>query len=298
VTLASGPVLGSAATGGSGLPADQTAHAASPELAAAALSLPRGSVWAAQVGAVRSGDFVLLVAGMPFEIAGAPPAGKGGSLMVRVVDDTGLPVFDVLANEAPHAQNIALRSLLAHLLHRALAGDAASPPSAAVLEAASPSSRDIAAALQHGAHDRLTRPTPDLTHYLETGVLRLDVQVAPSEPPPGWRVEIHDTHQDGQEQEDAVTAMVFVDLPDTGPVEARLALSAGRLRVHFVVGSDEVREHLLGQAGELTAALVSAGFSGVELAAQADPGRLARDRATNEVPRDTPRAGGLLDIRA
>jgi Flagellar hook-length control protein FliK len=124
------------------------------------------------------------------------------------------------------------------------------------------------------------------------------VHVAPGEPPLPWRVEIRDAPDHDERQEEAVTATVFVDLPDTGPVEARLALAAGRLRVHFVVASDEVREQLLAHADELTAALSSAGFTGVELAAHADPGRLARDRATDEVPRDRPRAGGLLDIRA
>ncbi len=299
MTLASGPVLGSAATGGSGLPADQTSHASAPDLTSAALSLPRGSIWAAQVGAVRAGDFVLLVAGMPFDIAGAPPSGEGGTLMVRVVDDSTPPVFEVLAREAPHAQNRALRSLLAQLLHRAVTtGPAGQLGSASTLAAASPSAGDIAAALRHGAHDRLTSPTPDLTHYLETGVLRLDLRIAPGAAPPRWRVEIHDADRDHEHPEEAVAATVFVDLPDTGPVEARLALAAGRLRVHFVVGCDEVRDRLLAHAGELTAALSSLGFSGVELAAHADFDRLARDRATDEVPLETPRAGGLLDIRA
>jgi hypothetical protein len=161
-----------------------------------------------------------------------------------------------------------------------------------------PSSHAIAAVLQQGAHDQLTRPTPDLTHYLESGVLRLDLHVADGAASTHWRVEIHDTHDDDERREEALTAPVFVDLPDTGMVAARLSLSAGRLRVHFVVGSDDIRERLLKQAGELASALATAGFSRVELAAHADPGRLARDRATDEVPRETPRAGGLLDIRA
>ena len=146
----------------SGRLADRASYAASPDLTAPGVTLPRGSVWAAQVGVVRPDAFVLLVAGMPFDIPGAPP----------------------------------------------------------------------------------------------------------------------------------------VDLPDTGPAEPRLSFSAGRLSVHVVVGSDEIRERLLRQAGELTPALATAGFSGVELAAYADPGRLVRDRATDDVPREAPRAGCLPDIRA
>jgi hypothetical protein len=268
-------------------------------MTAPGVTLPRGSVWAAQVGVVGPDAFVLLVAGMPFDIPGAPPAAEGGTLTVRVLDDATPPVFEVLAREMPHAQNTALRSLLAHLLRRALTRDGVGQPGPAErLEVDTPSPRAIAAALQQGAHDQLTRPTQDLTHYLETGVLRLDLHVADGAASARWRVEIHDTHDDDERREDAITATVFVDLPDTGPVEARLSLSAGRLRVHFVVGGDEIRERLLGHAGELTSALATAGFSGVELAAHADPGRLARDRATDEVPREAPRAGGLLDIRA
>ena len=299
MTLASGPVLGSAATGGSGLPADQASYAASPDVTAPGVTLPRGSVWAAQVGVVRPDTFVLLVAGMPFDIPGAPPAAEGGALTVRVIDEATPPVFEVLAREIPHAQNTALRSLLAHLLRRALSREAVVHAGmAGRLEVDTPSSNAIAAALQQGAHEQLTRPTQHLTHYLETGVLRLDLHVADGAACPPSRVEIHDTYDDDQRRQEALTATVFVDLPDTGPIEARLSLSAGRLSVHFVVGSDEIRERLLGQAHKLTAALATTGFSGVELAAHADPGRLARDRATEEVPREAPRAGGLLDIRA
>jgi hypothetical protein len=241
---------------------------------------------------------VLLVAGMPFDIAGEPPAKQGGTLMVRVVEDTTPPLFEVLARE-PQAQNAALRSLLALLLRRAPTNDHAGRPGQALaLQAASSMPGAIAGALREGAHDQLTRPTQDLTRYLETGVLRLDLHVPPSETTARWQVEIHDPPDGGGQADRPVTATVFVDLPATGPVEARLTLSAGRLQVHFVVDSDEVREHLLDQSGALTAALSSAGFSGVEMAAHADPARLARDRVTDEIPREAPRAGGLLDIRA
>jgi len=298
VTLGSGSVLGTSATGGSGLPADQTTHAASADLAATSVTLPRGSIWAAQVGEVRPHDFVLLVAGMPFDVDGEPPATQGGTLLVRVVEDTTPPLFEVLARE-PQAQNAALRSLLAQLLRRAPTSDHAGRAGAAnTLQAASSSPSAIASALQQGAHDQLTRPTQDLTRYLETGALRLDLHVPPCETSTRWHVEIHDPSNIADQKDKPVAATVFVDLPVTGPVEARLTLSASRLRVHFIVDSDDVREHLLAQAEVLTAALSSAGFSGVELAAHADPARLARDRVTDEVPREAPRAGGLLDIRA
>ena len=51
--LGSGSVLGMSATGCLGLPADQTAHAAPADLAATSITLPRGTIWAAQVGDVR-----------------------------------------------------------------------------------------------------------------------------------------------------------------------------------------------------------------------------------------------------
>jgi hypothetical protein len=295
--LASGPVLGTSASGGSGLPADQAAPAP-PEPATAQIAFPRGSIWAAQVGRVRPDEFVLLVAGMPFDVAGAPPSGEGGTLMVRVVDDGTPPLFEMLAREMPHAQNAALRSLLAHLLRRALATEGRSAGANTRLDAASSSAGAIATALRQGVHDQLARPTPDLAHYLETGLVRLDLRLDSGHGPTHCRVEVHDAQDDPERQEDTVTATVFVDLPATGSVEARLTLSAGRLRVHFVVESDDVRERLLDCAGELISALSSAGFHGVDLAAQADAARLARDRATDEVPRESRRAGGLLDIRA
>ena len=159
--------------------------------------------------------------------------------MVRVVEDTTPPLFEVLA-KGPRAQNATLRSLLAHMLRRAATSDTAGRTGAAnALQAASSSSSVIASALQNGAHDQLTRPTQDLTRFLETGALRLDLQVAPSQA--RWQVEIHDPPSNAGDTDRPVTATVFVDLPVTGPVEVRLALSAGRLRVHFVVDSDDVR---------------------------------------------------------
>ena len=299
MTLASGPVLGSAAAGGQGLPANHTATAASPDSLPAAVTLPRGSVWAAQVGAIRADDFVLLVAGVAFDIPGPSPAPEGGTLMVRVVDDVTLPIFEVVAREVPQAQQAALRSLLAQLLRRALTREGAeATASANFVGAAASSSHAVAEALQLGAHDRLTHPTRELAHYLETGILRLDLRVPSDDASQRCRVEVHDEGADSVAGEDAVTATVWVELPETGSVEARLTLSAGRLQVHFLVGSDEVRDRLLSCANDLTAALRAAGFSDVIVGAQADPARLARERATAELPREVPHTGGLLDIRA
>lgn len=296
MTLASGPVVASTATGGSGLPAEPPEQTPPPEPATTTLPWPRGSVWAAQVGAIRTDDFVLLVAGMPFDVRGAAPAAVGGTLMVRVVEDAASPVFEVLAPELPHAQNAALRALLAHLLRRALAAGHASRADAPI-EGASPSPRDIASALLDAAHQRLTQPTDDLVRYLDSGRLRVDLVLPARDTPSHWHVDLHDTHGEPESQEAPITATVLVDLPATGPVEVRLALTATGLQVKFFVATEEVRDSLLARSAELTGALAAVGFFGIDVAADADPGRLARDRASDDVPREAPRAGGLLDIR-
>lgn len=298
MTLASGPVLGSAAAGGSGLPADGAGSVPPADVATAAVALPAGSVWAAQIGPVGVEHFVLLVAGMPFDVPGAPPAAEGGTLTVRVAEDATPPVFEVLARERPHAQNAAVRTLLAHLLRRTVGADGARAVVVDPVDVSSASPRATAEALRQSVHDQLTRPTDRLTHYLETNLLRLDLRLPPLADSPRWRVEIRDTQDDAERQDDGITATVSVELPDLGAVEARLTLSSNRLRVQFVVERDEVRQTLLDGVAELAGALAAAGFTVAGIAADADPARLARHRVTDELPRESPRPGGLLDIRA
>jgi hypothetical protein len=241
---------------------------------------------------VDAHGFVLLVGGLPFEIQGRPPAPEGGAVMVRVLTETDPPEFEVVPDAPEKARAAALRALLGQLLRRGFAHD---PPPAPSDAPRGDTPDAVAAALRDAVRERLATPSLDLVHYLETGILRLALALTPGDPA-AWQLDIAGEARGAGADRPLHTVTLFAELPALGPVETRLTMTAGRLDILFVVAGEQARRLILEGARDLESALVAAGFGRVHVGAQADPARLARDRAADDLPIDPPGPGGLLDV--
>ena len=295
------PISGPAPVAGSPRQAGVSSGASSSppvprEAGAQAPVFVQGSLWAAQIGAVSPRGFVLVVGGQPFDVAGQPPAPEGTPLLVRAHTEDGLPVFEVIPTTRPARAAEALRVALGHVLRRALGPDAtALPPAPLVL----PAGADLADALARAVRERMAEPSSAAAEYLLRGIVRFALPVTTSDTTATWQLEI-DPHAatTGDPQHDATSVALFATLAALGPVEARLLLSRDDLSVRMVLASVEAATRVHEQRDVLRAALMELGFGTVSVTAVASPAQLARDRATEAVPHEPPRAGGLLDVRA
>jgi hypothetical protein len=261
-----------------------------------AFTITSGTLWAAQVASTSPRGFVLLVAGIPFDIDGRPPGPPGTSLLVRAHVEDGATVFEVLPSVQPARATDALRVALGHVLHKALGPVPAEPLPVLPSQPASA----LAAGLSEAIRERLSEPSPSLADYLTKGLLRLDIPVVGAAGEEcTWQLEIDpDSWRGGEGQESACTITLFATLPGTGPTETRLTLARESLVVRFVVASDDACALIESSRDELQDALLALGFSPVVVEAVASPAQLARDRVNDAPPHDMPLLGGLLDIRA
>jgi hypothetical protein len=254
-----------------------------------------GTFWAAQVGSISPRGFVLLVAGMPFDIKGKAPGPTGTTLVVRAEGDEGATVFDVVPAAQPARAVEALRLALGHLLQKALDATPVEPPPTLAVQ----SSSALATALSSAVRERLSEPSPALADYLMRGVLRVDLPIATPDGEALWQLEIDpESSRQAGDAPHGCSVTLFAALPATGPVETRLTLAGESLSVRFVVASDAACARILTGKDELVDGLRAAGFTRVLVDAVASPAQLARDRATDTPLLDRPLSGGLIDIRA
>jgi hypothetical protein len=269
---------GASSTGQALTPAQETqVRPGQAALLPALVRLGLGTVWSAQVGPETPRGFVLLVAGVPFEVPSPPPERAGASLVVRVVDDGPVPAFEVVTEPAAQLAGAAARAVIAGALERAV--------------------RERLDDVVRGAglQPSVVAPPTARADGLDQGVVRIDVALPGPEPRLRCRVKIGERPAHGATREPAMSASVLIELPD-GAVEACLLLAAGLLQVDLVVDSDRIAARLAAGERELARALADIGFGAAAVRTTVDAARIARDRAALDAPRATRPAGGLLDI--